>query len=90
MGTAFVSTIYGLGLANFLLLPLAHRMRARVAEEFETQELMLEGILCIFSRLHPALIRQRLNPYLRDGNATTAIPASGESGVLVKANGAGN
>jgi chemotaxis protein MotA len=31
IGTAFVSTIYGLALANLLLLPAAHRIRARVA-----------------------------------------------------------
>jgi chemotaxis protein MotA len=65
IGTAFVSTIYGLGLANLLLLPTAHRIRARVAETFEVQELITEGVLCIFDQVHPALIRHRLNPFLR-------------------------
>jgi chemotaxis protein MotA len=66
IGTAFVSTVYGLALANFILLPAAHRIRARVAERFELHELIAEGSLCIFDRIHPALVRERLSAYLRE------------------------
>jgi chemotaxis protein MotA len=66
IGTAFVSTIYGLGLANLVLLPAAHRIRARVAETMEIHELIAEGVLCLFDRLHATLIRQRLSAYLRE------------------------
>ena len=66
VGTAFVSTIYGLVLANVLLLPAAQRIRARVADVFETEELMMEGVLCVFDGSHPAVIRQRLNCFLRE------------------------
>ena len=65
IGTAFVSTIYGLALANLLLLPAAHRIRSRVAENFETQELIMEGVLAIADTVHPSLIRTRLNSFLR-------------------------
>jgi chemotaxis protein MotA len=65
IGTAFVSTIYGLALANLLLLPASHRIRARVAENFETQELIMEGVLAIVDTVHPSLIRSRLNSFLR-------------------------
>jgi len=65
IGTAFVSTIYGLALANLLLLPVAHRIRARVAEQFDTQELIIEGVLSIIENLHPSLIRVRLNSFVR-------------------------
>lgn len=65
IGTAFVSTIYGLALANLLLLPASHRIRARVAENFETQELIIEGLLSIIDCLHPSLIRIRLNSFVR-------------------------
>jgi chemotaxis protein MotA len=66
IGTAFVSTIYGLALANLLLLPAAHRIRARVADNFETQELIMEGVLAIADTVHPSLIRTRLTSFLRD------------------------
>ena len=65
IGTAFVSTIYGLALANLLLLPAAHRIRARVAENYETQELIIEGVLSIVDCLHPSLIRIRLSSFVR-------------------------
>jgi chemotaxis protein MotA len=66
LGTAFVSTIYGLALANLVLLPAAHRIRASVAETFDLDELMLEGGLGIFDGLHPTLLRERLNCFLRE------------------------
>lgn len=81
IGTAFVSTIYGLAMANLLLLPAAHRIRARVAENFETQELIIEGVLALADNVHPALIRLRLNAYLRAQNTPardTESPAGAE------------
>jgi chemotaxis protein MotA len=65
IGTAFVSTIYGLVLANLVLLPAAHRIRARVAANFEQQELILEGVLAIAESVHPAVIRMRLSSFIR-------------------------
>ncbi|MBZ5608505.1 MAG: MotA/TolQ/ExbB proton channel family protein [Acidobacteriia bacterium] len=76
IGTAFVSTIYGLALANLLLLPAAHRIRARVAENFETQELILDGVLSIVDMLHPALIRMRLASFLREPRSVTVAPGA--------------
>ena len=69
IGTAFVSTIYGLALANLLLLPAAHRIRARVAENFETQEMIIEGVLSFIDTVHPSLIRMRLGAFLRPADA---------------------
>jgi chemotaxis protein MotA len=71
IGTAFVSTIYGLAIANLLLLPAAHRIRARVAENFEIQELIIEGVLSLVDNLHPGLIRLRLVAYQRQHVAQT-------------------
>jgi chemotaxis protein MotA len=68
VGTAFVSTIYGLGLANVLLLPAAHRIRARVAEAFETDEMIVEGVLAVLDGLHPTLMRERLNAFLESAH----------------------
>jgi len=64
VGAAFTSTIYGLALANLLLLPAAQRIRARAAETFELQELMTEGALCLFDGMHSTLVRHRLYSFL--------------------------
>jgi chemotaxis protein MotA len=66
IGTAFVSTIYGLALANLLLLPIANRIRVRVAETFEIQEMISEAVLCMHDRMHPSLVRERLQAFLRE------------------------
>jgi len=65
IGTAFVSTIYGLALANLILLPAASRIRASVAQTFETHEMITEGVLSLFDGVHPSLIRERLRCFLR-------------------------
>jgi chemotaxis protein MotA len=65
IGTAFVSTVYGLTLANLVLLPAAHRIRASVAETFELEEMIVEGGLCLFDGVHHSLVRERLNNFLR-------------------------
>jgi chemotaxis protein MotA len=65
IGTAFVSTMYGLALANLILLPLAHRIRANTAESFEIEEMIVEGGLALLDNTHPSLVRERLNCFLR-------------------------
>lgn len=65
IGAAFTSTIYGLALANLLLLPVAHRIRSRAVETFDVREMMSEGALCLFDGVHPRLVRQRLQAFLR-------------------------
>lgn len=73
VGTAFVSTMYGLAIANLLLLPAAHRIRARVAENFEIQELIMEGVLALVDNVHPSLIRMRLNAYLHPADLSREV-----------------
>lgn len=66
VGMAFASTLYGIGLANLLLLPLAHRIRAAVADTVEREELILEGVACIVTGVHPTLAAERLKAFLEN------------------------
>jgi chemotaxis protein MotA len=79
IGTAFVSTIYGLALANLLLLPAAHRIRARVAEDFETEEMIVEGVLAFSETVHPSLIRMQLGAFLRETEAASVSETPSET-----------
>ncbi len=49
IATAFVSTIYGVGLANLVLLPLANKLRTISAEIMRSKEMLLEGLVSIAS-----------------------------------------
>lgn len=61
IATAFVATIYGVGFANLLLLPIADRIRALVVRQSHEKLLWLEGLLAIAEGEHPAAIRMRLS-----------------------------
>jgi len=69
VGTAFVSTMYGLALANLLFLPAAHRIRASLEQSSLTDELIAEGALGVLDGIHPTLLRERLNGFLRKPQA---------------------
>ncbi|MFP2770581.1 flagellar motor protein [Oceanisphaera sp. KMM 10153] len=47
IAVAFVATLYGVGLANLLLLPLANRLRAMYRLELRYRELTAIGLLAI-------------------------------------------
>jgi chemotaxis protein MotA len=60
---AFVSTVYGLALANLVLLPVAGKLRARAARWLETQELLTDGAAALFDYMHPMMVEATLAPY---------------------------
>ena len=64
IATAFVATIYGVALANLLLIPLANKIKSLVLARYRYQEMMLEGLLSISEGQSPQLIRQRMQGYL--------------------------
>jgi chemotaxis protein MotA len=61
---AFVATVYGVGLANLLLLPAASKLKARVEQTVEFRELMLEGVIGIAEGMNPKLLEKKLEAFL--------------------------
>ncbi|HTR38866.1 MAG TPA: flagellar motor protein [Bryobacteraceae bacterium] len=66
IAVAFVATVYGVGLANILLLPASTKIKARIASDSELKELKLEGVVAIVEGLNPKLIRSKLEAYQRE------------------------
>jgi chemotaxis protein MotA len=60
IAVAFVATIYGVGSANLLLLPLGQKVRLRAWQAVKAKQLMLEGVLSISEGTNPRLIRRKL------------------------------
>lgn len=73
IAVAFVATVYGVGLANIVLLPAATKIKARVENETALKELKLEGVVAIVEGMNPKLIRNKLEAYQRE--ATNADKA---------------
>ncbi|MCP5298863.1 MAG: flagellar motor protein [Chromatiaceae bacterium] len=65
IATAFVATIYGVGLANLFLLPMANKLKAYVMQESHFRELVIEGLVAISEGENPRQIEVRLQGFLR-------------------------
>jgi chemotaxis protein MotA len=66
IAVAFVATVYGVALANILLLPAAAKIKSRIESDTELKELKLEGVIAIVEGLNPKLIRSKLEAYKCD------------------------
>lgn len=66
IAVAFVATIYGVGSANLIFIPLAKRIMNRMHDEVFMRELIIEGVLGIESGVNPYFLRTRLNAFLAD------------------------
>ncbi len=64
IATAFVATIYGVALANLLLIPVANRIRAIIQQRYQYQEMVMEGLLLIADGKTAPMLQQRLKGYL--------------------------
>ena len=65
IATAFVATIYGVAIANLILLPIASKLRSIVFTSYQYREMMLEGMLSIAQGHNPISIRVKLEGYLK-------------------------
>lgn len=65
IATAFVSTLYGVGAANLILLPIAGNLKQKTREKILLKEVMLQGILSILMQENPAIIEEKLVAYLK-------------------------
>lgn len=65
IATAFVATLYGVGFANLILLPIAGNLKQKTREKILLKEVMLQGILSILMQENPAIIEEKLVSYLK-------------------------
>jgi chemotaxis protein MotA len=67
IAVAFVATVYGVGAANLLFLPIANKLRRRADDAARRRVLIFEGILAIQEGLNPRLIDQKLRGFTDSG-----------------------
>ena len=64
MGTALITTFYGVFFANMVFLPIAGKLKRRSENELMLKNIVLEGIISIHGREHPILIREKLMTFV--------------------------
>lgn len=64
IATAFVATIYGVGLANLFLLPFGNKLKALALTRTHYREMVVEGIVSIAEGENPRNIESKLQGYI--------------------------
>ncbi|WP_446898233.1 flagellar motor protein [Clostridium sp. LBM24168] len=64
IATAFLATLYGIGSANLLWLPIANRLRQADEKEVKEKTLIVEAILYIQEGINPNTIAEKLKSFL--------------------------
>ncbi len=63
IATAFVATIYGVGFANLLFLPMANKLKSQIHSQTRFREMIVEGVISIAEGENPRNIETRLQGY---------------------------
>jgi chemotaxis protein MotA len=64
IAVAFVATIYGVGSANLIYLPMAGKMKLRIRDEQIMREMTLEGVASILEGMNPRMLETKLLGFL--------------------------
>ena len=75
IAVAFVATIYGVGFANLVALPIAGKLRHRVRFRQILRDLTLEGVVSILEGIKPRMLEAKLNGFLQQATEKTGPEA---------------
>ena len=64
IAVAFVATIYGVGLANLVFLPIANKLKAHINRLVVQREMIVDGLVGISNGDNPRIIESRLMGYV--------------------------
>lgn len=64
IAVAFVATIYGVGAANLLYIPIANKLRYLIGRQVANKEMFIQGIVSIANGENPRIIDAKLQGYL--------------------------
>lgn len=64
ISSAFIATLYGVGLANLVYLPIGSKLKIKSENEMLENKLIVEGILSIQSGENPRIIVEKLKSFI--------------------------
>lgn len=67
MSIGLIGTLYGIGLANLVFIPIAESLTERTREEMTLRRMMVEGIVMLKAQVNPVTMREGLNSFLMPG-----------------------
>jgi chemotaxis protein MotA len=76
IATAFVATVYGVGSANLLFIPMSNKLEVRHRHEMIIREMIVEGVVSVATGENPRLIEEKLNSFLKKQKDQGVQPSS--------------
>ncbi|MBI5918119.1 MAG: flagellar motor protein [Nitrosomonadales bacterium] len=64
IAVAFISTIYGVGLANLVFLPIANKLKSILMGQVKRRTMIIDGLTMLANGEHPRFIEIKLRGYL--------------------------
>ena len=74
IAVAFVATLYGVGAANLILLPVAGKLKIRIRDEQIIREMTLEGVVSILEGMNPRILEEKLQGFLSKAHEQAVNP----------------
>jgi chemotaxis protein MotA len=65
IAVAFVATIYGVGSANLILLPISKKLLNVLNDEIAHREMIIEGVIGITSGINPYQLEEKLRGFIK-------------------------
>jgi chemotaxis protein MotA len=64
IAVAFIATIYGVGFANLVFLPIAGKLKMIIMRELVVREMLIDGLTMIANGENPRFIENKLKGYI--------------------------
>lgn len=65
IAVAFVATIYGVGFANLIFLPIGNRLKAELSKEILKREMLIDAFFAMAAGENPRLIEERMSVFIK-------------------------
>jgi len=64
IAAAFCATLYGVGVANLVFLPIANKLKVRSGHEVALYDLIIEGVLALQEGDNPRVVQSKIEAFL--------------------------
>jgi chemotaxis protein MotA len=81
IGVAFITTLYGVLLANLVFVPMASKLRNRMSMYRLEKEMIIEAVCAIRNGINPRLLQEQLSSYHVLGSGKPKKGAEQDSNV---------
>ena len=85
ISSAFIATLYGVGMANCILFLVANRLRQLSGQELELYAMTLEGVLAIQAGDNPRVLTDKLVSFLPPEDRPDGLPLVVEDELMARA-----